>query len=68
MQCPKARTLFSGTSFNISPPRGTTRMVSGVGRLYTPRPFMRCPFMEPHKIREEVTALQTRFDALRGYL
>ena len=24
--------------------------------------------MEPNKIKEEVTALQVRFDALRGYL
>lgn len=34
---------------------------------YTPRPF-KVAVMEPNKIREEVTALQTRFDALRGYL
>lgn len=24
--------------------------------------------MEPHQIKQEITALQARFDALRGYL
>lgn len=45
------------------------------GGTYTPRPSSRSVLerplwkaMEPNKIKEEVTALQTRFDALRGYL
>jgi len=36
--------------------------------VYTARPFEVAVAMEPNKIREEVTALQARFDALRGYL
>lgn len=43
-------------------------MVSRSERVYTARPFALPGPMEASKIREEVTALQARFDALRGYL
>lgn len=43
-------------------------MVSLQAGVYTARPFEVAVAMEPNKIREEVMALQARFDALRGYL
>lgn len=54
-------------SFNILVGLRTTRVTPRPARTYTPRPFENA-CMEPNKIKEELTALQVRFDALRGYL
>jgi hypothetical protein len=54
-------------------PQGSTTHVLGRGddpgacRDYTARPNWHCP-MEINPIKSEITALQARFNALRGYL
>jgi len=59
---------LSAVSFNIWIVRTQPAWLFKRTGTYTPRPLNGSPLMEPNKIKEEVTALQTRFDALRGYL
>ena len=60
---------------HISPRRVLTFCVESTKQAVPDKPsphILRAPkmaaAMEPNKIKEEVTALQVRFDALRGYL
>ena len=66
------------TSNNLRPPANArfnnmdlhagTTAVTGVLRATILRVFQPSPHMEINPIKSEITALQARFDALRGYL